>query len=198
MKIIGKNSLAKYLSYAFLVLFLFIAFHVIYEFIGFVITYINLKTNNNFLSETFYVGYSIDWGEKIITNPDHLFFRFKYPFSDQQMLTGNYTLGTFFNHAIVGIFWSIFLFYGYKISKALSKEDIFSKEIIRFLKTLYISIFVFVPLYIINWVIISKIPFSGSLFFSSFTHIFIAIIAAFTTEFFKKGYKLQSENDLTI
>ncbi|KFC36703.1 DUF2975 domain-containing protein [Elizabethkingia anophelis] len=198
MKIIGKNSLAKYLSYAFLVLFLFIAFHGIYEFIGFVITYINLKTNNNFLSETFYVGYSIDWGEKIITNPDHLFFRFKYPFSDQQMLTGNYTLGTFFNHAIVGIFWSIFLFYGYKISKALSKEDIFSKEIIRFLKTLYISIFVFVPLYIINWVIISKIPFSGSLFFSSFTYIFIAIIAAFNTEFFKKGYKLQSENDLTI
>ncbi|HAY3538729.1 hypothetical protein CMU09_03125 [Elizabethkingia anophelis] len=92
----------------------------------------------------------------------------------------------------------MFLFYGYKISKALSKEDIFSKEIIRFLKTLYISIFVFVPLYIINWVIISKIPFSGSLFFSSFTYIFIAIIAAFTTEFFKKGYKLQSENDLTI
>jgi hypothetical protein len=37
-------------------------------------------------------------------NPNQFFIFF----SDQQMLTGNYTLGTFFNHAIAGIFWSIF------------------------------------------------------------------------------------------
>jgi hypothetical protein len=184
MKIIGKNSLAKYLSYLFLILFIFIAFHVIYEFIGFAITYINLKTNNSFLSETFYVGHSIDWAEKIITNPDPSIFQIQIPFSDQQMLTGNYTLGTF---SIMPLpeFSGAYSFYGYKISKALSKEDIFSKEIIRFLKTLYISIFVFV-LYIINWVIISKIPLAAHFSFQVSPTYSLLLLQHLLLNFLKK------------
>ena len=65
MKIIGKNSFAKYLSYLFLILFIFIAFHVIYEFIGFAITYINLKTNNNFCRKLFMLDILLIGVEKL-------------------------------------------------------------------------------------------------------------------------------------
>ena len=63
MKLIGKNSVSKYFSYFFLILFWFIAFHFIYEIIGFSVLYYKYKTGSKILSEYFLLGNDVGWAK---------------------------------------------------------------------------------------------------------------------------------------
>ena len=153
MKLIGKNSVSKYFSYFFLVLFLFIAFHFIYEIIGFSVLYYKYKTGSNILSDYFLLGNDVGWAKNEYTNPikDVLKFKIYYPFTEQNLLTGIYTKSFIINSLISSSFFTIFSFVCYKITEALGKDYIFNLKTINWFKKLAWLSILFVPIQIINW-----------------------------------------------
>ena len=200
MKLIGKNSVSKYFSYFFLILFLFIAFHFIYEIIGFSVLYYKYKTGSNILSEYFLLGNDVGWAKNEYTNPikDVLKFKIYYPFTEQNLLTGIYNKSFIINSLISSSYFTVFSFVCYKITEALSKDYIFNLKTIDWFKKLAWLSILFVPIQIINWFFNLNLKMSASLLYSSFIFLSLGIILFFIIAFFKKGYELQSENDLTI
>ncbi len=200
MKLIGKNSVSKYLSYFFLGLFLFIAFHFIYEIIGFSVLYYKYKTGNNILSEYFLLGNDVGWSKNEYTNPlkDILKFKIYYPFTKQNLLTGIYSKNFMMSSIIGSGFFTVFIFVCYKITNALSKDQIFNIETIKWFKKLAWLSIIFVPIQIINWFYNLNFKMNADLFYISFIFLTLGTIIFFIIAFFKKGYELQSENDLTI
>ena len=200
MKLIGKNSVSKYFSYFFLVLFLFIAFHFIYEIIGFSVLYYKYKTGSNILSEYFLLGNDVGWAKNEYTNPikDILKFKIYYPFTEQNLLTGIYNKSFIINSLISSSYFTVFSFVCYKITEALSKDYIFNLKTIDWFKKLAWLSILFVPIQIINWFFNLNLKMSASLLYISFIFLSLGIILFFIIAFFKKGYELQSENDLTI
>ena len=140
MKLIGKNSVSKYFSYFFLILFLFIAFHFIYEIIGFSVLYYKYKTGSNILSEYFLLGNDVGWAKNEYTNPikDVLKFKIYYPFTEQNLLTGIYTKIFITNSLISSSFFTIFSFVCYKITEALGKDYIFNLKTINFVHIIHL------------------------------------------------------------
>ena len=200
MKLIGKNSVSKYFSYFFLVLFLFIAFHFIYEIIGFSVLYYKYKTGSNILSEYFLLGNDVGWAKNEYTNPikDVLKFKIYYPFTEQNLLTGIYIKNFIINSLIGSGFFTLFSFICYKITNSLSKDYIFNLKTINLFKKLAWLSILFVPIQIINWFYNLNLKFSADIFYISFIFLSLGIAIFFIIAFFKKGYELQSENDLTI
>ena len=200
MKLIGQNSISKYFSYFFLILFWFIVFHFIYEIIGFSVLYYKYKTGSNILSEYFLLGNDVGWAKNEYTNPikDVLKFKIYYPFTEQNLLTGIYTKSFIINSLISSSFFTIFSFVCYKITEALGKDYIFNLKTINWFKKLAWLSILFVPIQIINWFFNLNLKMSASLLYSSFIFLSLGIILFFIIAFFKKGYELQSENDLTI
>lgn len=200
MKFIGKNSVSKYLSYFFLVLFLFIAFHFIYEIIGFSVLYYKYRTGSNILSEYFLLGNDVGWVKNEYTNPlkDVLKFKIFYPFTTQNLLTGIYSKNLMIGNLIVTSFFTIFIFVCYKITNALSKNQIFNIKTINWFKKLAWLSIIYVPIEIINWFYNLNYKMSAYLLYISFIFLSLGTIIFFIIAFFKKGYELQSENDLTI
>ena len=200
MKLIGKNSVSKYFSYFFLVLFLFIAFHFIYEIIGFSVLYYKYKTGSNILSEYFLLGNDVGWAKNEYTNPikDVLKFKIYYPFTEQNLLTGIYTKSFIINSLISSSFFTIFSFVCYKITEALGKDYIFNLKTINWFKKLAWLSIIFVPIQIINWFYNLNLKFSADIFYISFIFLSLGIAIFFIIAFFKKGYELQSENYITI
>ena len=200
MKLIGKNSVSKYFSYFFLILFLFIAFHFIYEIIGFSVLYYKYKTGSNILSEYFLLGNDVGWAKNEYTNPikDVLKFKIYYPFTEQNLLTGIYTKSFIINSLISSSYFTVFSFVCYKITEALGKDYIFNLKTINWFKKLAWLSILFVPIQIINCFFNLNLKMSASLLYSSFIFLSLGIILFFIIAFFKKGYELQSENDLTI
>ena len=200
MKLIGKNSVSKYFSYFFLVLFLFIAFHFIYEIIGFSVLYYKYKTGSNILSDYFLLGNDVGWAKNEYTNPikDVLKFKIYYPFTEQNLLTGIYNKSFIINSLISSSFFTVFSFVCYKITDALSKDYIFNLKTINWFKKLAWLSILFVPIQIINWFYNLNLKFSADIFYISFIFLSLGIAIFFIIAFFKKGYELQSENDLTI
>ena len=200
MKLIGKNSVSKYFSYFFLVLFLFIAFHFIYEIIGFSVLYYKYKTGSNILSEYFLLGNDVGWAKNEYTNPikDVLKFKIYYPFTEQNLLTGIYNKSFIINSLISSSYFTVFSFVCYKITEALGKDYIFNLKTINWFKKLAWLSIIFVPNQIINWFYNLNLKFSADIFYISFIFLSLGIAIFFIIAFFKKGYELQSENDLTI
>ena len=200
MKLIGKNSVSKYFSYFFLVLFLFIAFHFIYEIIGFSVLYYKYKIGSNILSEYFLLGNDVGWAKNEYTNPikDVLKFKIYYPFTEQNLLTGIYNKSFIINSLISSSFFTVFSFVCYKITEALGKDYIFNLKTINWFKKLAWLSIIFVPIQIINWFYNLNLKFSADIFYISFIFLSLGIAIFFIIAFFKKGYELQSENDLTI
>ena len=200
MKLIGKNSVSKYFSYFFLVLFLFIAFHFIYEIIGFSVLYYKYKTGSNILPDYFLLGNDVGWAKNEYTNPikDVLKFKIYYPFTEQNLLTGIYIKSFIINSLISSSFFTVFSFVCYKITDALSKDYIFNLKTINWFKKLAWLSIIFAPIQIINWFFNLNLKMSASLLYSSFIFLSLGIILFFIIAFFKKGYELQSKNDLTI
>ena len=200
MKLIGKNSVSKYFSYFFLVLFLFIAFHFIYEIIGFSVLYYKYKTGSNILSDYFLLGNDVGWSKNEYTNPikDVLKFKIYYPFTEQNLLTGIYIKNFIINSLIGSGFFTLFSFICYKITNSLSKDYIFNLKTINLFKKLAWLSILFVPIQIINWFYNLNLKMSADLLYTNFIFLSLGIIIFFIIAFFKKGYELQSENDLTI
>lgn len=200
MKLIGKNSVSKYFSYFFLVLFLFIAFHFIYEIIGFSVLYYKYKTGSNILSDYFLLGNDVGWAKNEYTNPikDVLKFKIYYPFTEQNLLTGIYIKNFIINSLIGSGFFTVFSFICYKITNSLSKDYIFNLKTINLFKKLAWLSILFVPIQIINWFYNLNLKMSADLLYTNFIFLSLGIIIFFIIAFFKKGYELQSENDLTI
>ena len=200
MKLIGQNSISKYFSYFFLILFWFIVFHFIYEIIGFSVLYYKYKTGSNILSDYFLLGNDVGWSKNEYTNPikDVLKFKIYYPFTEQNLLTGIYNKSFIINSLISSSYFTVFSFVCYKITDALSKDYIFNLKTINWFKKLAWLSILFVPIQIINWFFNLNLKMSASLLYSSFIFLSLGIILFFIIAFFKKGYELQSENDLTI
>ena len=200
MKLIGQNSISKYFSYFFLILFGFIAFHFIYEIIGFSVLYYKYKTGSNILSDYFLLGNDVGWAKNEYTNPikDVLKFKIYYPFTEQNLLTGIYNKSFIINSLISSSFFTIFSFVCYKITEALGKDYIFNLKTINWFKKLAWLSIIFVPIQIINWFYNLNLKFSADIFYISFIFLSLGIAIFFIIAFFKKGYELQSENDLTI
>ena len=200
MKLIGQNSISKYFSYFFLILFGFIAFHFIYEIIGFSVLYYKYKTGSNILSEYFLLGNDVGWAKNEYTNPikDVLKFKIYYPFTEQNLLTGIYNKSFIINSLISSSYFTVFSFVCYKITEALSKDYIFNLKTIDWFKKLAWLSILFLPIQIINWFYNLNLKFSADIFYISFIFLSLGIAIFFIIAFFKKGYELQSENDLTI
>ena len=200
MKLIGQNSISKYFSYFFLILFWFIVFHFIYEIIGFSVLYYKYKTGSNILSEYFLLGNDVGWAKNEYTNPikDVLKFKIYYPFTEQNLLTGIYNKSFIINSLISSSYFTVFSFVCYKITEALGKDYIFNLKTINWFKKLAWLSIIFVPIQIINWFYNLNLKFSADIFYISFIFLSLGIAIFFIIAFFKKGYELQSENDLTI
>lgn len=196
MKLLGQKSVSTMLSYLFLALFIIMFLHSIYQLLGFGIGYYNWTTSHHLFSETFYVNDEIDYAS--YRKGEHVFFRFKYPFSEQQMMTGFFTLDRFIFHTFQSIFFCLFFFYGYKTFGDLTEKQLFSEKIIRHLKTFTVINSLYAPLYFLIWIFVFKSGLEGAMLMTCFAFFFLGIILHFITVFFKRGLQLQMENDLTI
>ena len=67
MKLIGKNSVSKYLSYFFYFLFIIFTLIGLYEILGFSVILYNEKTGSHFLSQTFYISQDVGWSNNFYT-----------------------------------------------------------------------------------------------------------------------------------
>lgn len=191
MKITGKNSVATIVKWTFLLCFLFIAFHLVYFFIGYGIASYKLSGN----SEIF--GNSITLGTNAIgLNPLNS-FQINYPFTDQNFMFGEFSWETFLMNAL-GFGALTFYFYTlYRIFDNLSTTPIFSNSILIWLKVFVWTNFSIGVVYFIVWNFTYETK-TLKVIFTAFPFVLIGTICLFAYDFFKKGYQLQSENDLTI
>lgn len=196
MKLLGPKSASSLMSKIFLALFIILLLHSVYQLFGFGIGYYNWTTSNNFLAETFYVNDEIDYAS--YKKGEYLFYKFKYPFSDKQMLTGFFTANTFINHTFQNIFFCLFLWYGYKLFKDFTARNIFTETTIRHLQTFSVINTLYAPLYFFIWIFIFRSGPEINMLMMCSAFLFLGIILHFVMAFFKKGFYLQSESDLTI
>lgn len=194
MKLIGTKSISTYLNKILLVGCIAQLCYLGYLIFGFITIYINLNADTDYLSEIFKFGNFNNEGEKPVS--DSLSFQFNMPFSNS-VTTGNYTLHTLLSIIFFLGFYSVFSFYLFKIFKGMSTDIIFNKEVIRSLKKFAILNILFIPLFsIILFFIDQSVNDIDPLFI--LIHLSTGIVILFIIEFFKKGYELQIQNDLTI
>ena len=118
-------------------------------------------------------------------------------------LTGNFIHGDYQFNVILTIslclFFAVLFFYVLSnIFKALKEEIIFNRKAIQNL-TLFTLLNLFVgPIlyFLIHYPIMQKTDYRDV--HNLILHLIFGIIALFITHIIKKGYKIQSENDLTI
>ncbi|MGG5210746.1 hypothetical protein ACQWU4_17605 [Chryseobacterium sp. MIQD13] len=194
MKLIGENSLSTAINKLLIIGFAGQVMYLGYLIFGFIVSYINQNTESNYFPETFKIGNFENEIKK--TNPESLSFQFKMPFSDA-VTKGDYTLLALTSIIFFLGFYSIFTFYLFKIFKGMSIETIFNQKVIIHLKQFGLLNIVFIPFYCILLFLIDQSLFRIDPIFI-LLHLSIGIIILFIIEFFKKGYELQTQNDLTI
>jgi hypothetical protein len=198
MKIIGKNSLSQYVSYLLFVLFILFTVQFVYEIIGFAVSYYNLKTGNQILSDFFIIGKDVGWNKNqwTIKMDDLLKFKFFIPFTEQNLLTGVFTLGQVLSNIIRGIFFVLFFYSSYKFLKEISKETVFNIDALTWLKRFgWLNIIFAVASILISLLYTHNI---FAMMYSVISFIFFGGMILFIVEFFKKGLELQDQVDLTI
>ncbi len=192
MKIIGKNSLAKFVNWGIAFVFLFFLFHFILFLIGYPICWYNAHTEYKFLPNIFTTGEELYSGIKEDT------FSIKYPFTSQNFFKGVFSNFIFFQ-GLLGFAGFSFYFYCLKrIFENFSNDIIFSHSLLKWTKIFLWFNVVFIGLYITFWYLVTKLVNPIQLVFSLIPFLLITLITVFALAFFKKGYELQSENDLTI
>ncbi|RXM40557.1 hypothetical protein BOQ62_05350 [Chryseobacterium sp. CH21] len=194
MKLIGEKSISTVLNKILLVGSIAQLLYLGYIILGFIIVSINIHQGTHYFSETFKTGNFNN--ELTKTAADSSDFQFNMPLSDS-VIKGNYTLYTFISIIFFIGFYSLFTFYLFRIFKGMSSEIIFNTKVIQDLKLFAMLNIIFIPvyctiLYFMDQSIYSIDPMLILL------HLTLGIIILFIIEFFKKGYELQSENDLTI
>ena len=113
-------------------------------------------------------------------------------------LTGYYKANVIITVVILLCFSSIFFFLLSNILKALKEKGIFNKKAIINLKLFTILNLIIGPsLYLlIHFPIMQKTNFGD--IHNLILHLIVSMISFFVLYIFKKGYSVQSENDLTI
>lgn len=194
MKLIGPRSISTGLSYLFLLLFIFLAVNSIYMTFAFGVGYYNWTYSHNLLPNIIEVAKM----RQALSPEFQVYFIFKYPFSNVQMVMGFFTLKTFVFHTFQNVFFCLFFFFAYKVFKELNNQKLFTENIIRQLTIFSIINLLYAPAYFVIWIYIFKSSIGSSMVITSFAFLFLGIIMYFIKVFFKKGYQLQYENDLTI
>ncbi|KFE97740.1 hypothetical protein IX39_18410 [Chryseobacterium formosense] len=194
MKLLGPKSISTGLSYLFLLLFIFLLLHTIYMTFLFGVSYYNYTNSEHLLPEVIEIGKS----RGNHPPPFDVYFIFKYPFSNQQMMMGFFTKQTVMFHSFQNIFFCLFFLFLYKIFNHLNNHNLFTEKIIQQLKIFSIINILYAPLYFFIWVYLFNASLDGSIIITCLIFFFLGITMYFTSAFFKKGYQLQSENDLTI
>ena len=198
MKIVGKNSLSKYLSYLLFFVFVICLLHFIYHVIGHSILLYKHQSGSQIFSNTFILSKDVGWTQNKWTIPmnDVLKFKINYPFTQVQAVTGVYGILQIFNNTIGMLFITLFFFFSYKSLKEMSSEKLFNAQAIKWLKR-----FGYLNLLVGLFSIVEMVAFrsvKGSAFLQFFFLGFLGLMVLFIVQFFKKGYELQSEIDLTI
>lgn len=191
MKIIGKNSLLYWLRIPFVIYaigFISISLWIF----SLMFYYIFTGTTNSFISKSHWrtPNNNSQINSEII--------QFQYPFTKMVLATENTTEGI--TLAFVGLLSICFiLFFVMRIVTKLSKDEIFTKDIIGDLKFLGFGLMIFG---VITLIIDFTDGFKGNVtrfdLTPPFFYIIIGLILIFLKEIFAKGYKIQEENDLTI
>lgn len=198
MKLIGKNSASKYISYFFAFLFLVFFLAGIYELMGWFVSYYNHQTNNNILSKVFTTGTDVGWSKNQWTKKmdDLEKYKFYIPFTDNNFRTGIFSVSTFIGNSFGNIFLMVFTYFSYRIFKEFSKENFFNEKTIYFLNVFAWFCIIFL---IVNTIInLFIVKYFGISLMYGFWHFILGIMILFVKEFFKRGYELKSENDFTI
>lgn len=194
MKLIGEKSLSTILNKILLICCVGQLLYLGYLIFGFIVVSINLQQDTHYLSDIFWVGNFTNEGAK--ESQDSLNFRFSMPFSDS-VTTGSYTWHTLISILFFLGFYSAFTFYLFKIFKGMSTDIIFNVNVIRNLKQFAILNILFIPVYCILLYFLKQSVYSIDPMLV-LIHFTTGIIILFIMEFFKKGYELQIQNDLTI
>lgn len=185
MKIIGKNSLLYWLRIPFAVYTVGFIMSCVWI-IGLIALYFISGNLNSFTSQS-------TWA-----NSNTEIVQFKYPFTKMVMATENTSEGILL--AAVGLLsFSFILFFAMKIFNQLSKEEIFTKSIIKDFKLLGFGMiafgFVTMILDVTDGFNFNKKSFDLT---PPFFYILVGFILIFLKEIFVKGQRIQEENDLTI
>ncbi|MBB6331937.1 hypothetical protein HNP24_002887 [Chryseobacterium sediminis] len=194
MKLIGEKSLSAILNKILLAASIAQLLYLSYLIFGFIIVYLNIHQGTQYFSDTFKTG---DFNNEVTkTTADSSAFQFNLPLTGS-VIKGSYTLYTFISIIFFIGFYSLFTFYLFRIFKGMSKEIIFDIKVIRDLKLFAILNIIFIPVYCVVLYFMDKSVYSIDPMFI-LLHLTLGIIILFIIEFFKKGYELQTENDLTI
>jgi hypothetical protein len=198
MKIIGKNSLSQYMSYLLFALFIFFIAQFIYVLIGFAVSYYNLKTGNQILSDFFIIGKDVGWGRTkwIATLDEVMKYKFYVPFTEQNLQSGLFTLSGILNQILGAVFINLFFYCSYNFFKEISQENVFNKIALLWLKRFGWLNIIYTALTFIMTPFSTKSVFAIGFF--SIIFLFFGALILFIVEFFKKGLELQNQADLTI
>lgn len=198
MKTIGQNYLLKYLSYVLYFLFVICILHFIYDLIGHSILFYKDQSSSEIFSNTFILSKDVGWTQNKWTIPmnDLLKFKINYPFTQVQVVSGVYGISQIFTNMVGMLFITLFFFFSYKSLKEMSSEKLFNPEAIKWLKRFgYLNLAV-------GLISIAQMIFFGTLQGSALIQFlflaFLGLMVLFMVQFFKKGYELQAEIDLTI
>lgn len=198
MKLIGKNSASKYISWILFGLFLLTGLHFIYEVIGHSILFYKFKTGSDVLDSTFMLGNDVGWAKNKWTTlfSEELKFKINYPFSDRQLVTGFYKPLQIITNIFAFLYFSLLFYFSYRSFREFSSDRVFSSRAVSNLRKLgYINIIFAIMLLLPSLWFYEMSPYA----LLQFLFIgFFGILILFIVAFFKKGYELQSENDLTI
>ena len=198
MKIIRQNSLLKYFSYVLYFIFVICVLHLIYNLVGYSILYYKYQSGSDIFSNTFILSKDVGWTQNRWTIPmnDLLKFKINYPFTQVQVVSGVYGISQIVTNTIGMLFITLFFFFSYKSLKEMSSEKLFNPEAIKWLKRFgYLNLAV-------GLISIAQMIFFGTLQGSALLQFlflaFLGLMVLFMVQFFKKGYELQAEIDLTI
>lgn len=194
MKLIGEKSISTILSKILLIGCMGQLLYLGYLIFGFIVAYTNLHQETLFFSDIFKTGNFNNEVDSTASNA--LAFQFNIPFSEA-VIKGNFTFSTFTSILFFLGFYSLFTFYLFRIFKGMSTDIIFNKETIRYLRKFAFLNIIFIPIYSIVLYFIDQSVYSIDPMFI-LLHLATVIIIIFIIEFFKKGYELQTQTDLTI
>lgn len=194
MKLIGEKSISTILNKILLAVSISQLLYLGYLIFGFIIVYLNIHQGTQYFPDTFKTG---DFNNEVTkTTADSLTFQFSMPLTNS-IVRGSYTLYTFISIIFFIGFYSLFTFYLFRIFRGMSREIIFNIKVIQDLKLFAFLNILFIPVYCVVLYFMDKSVYSIDPMFI-LLHLTLGIIILFIIEFFKKGYELQIENDLTI
>lgn len=171
MKLFGQKSISTYLFYGTRIASLgstLLALYIIFSF-----SFDNFEVNNGR-------------------------FRIPFPLFSYFDLKGIYETSVITSIVLILLYIGVFLFSASMILKSFKSEVLFSTNAIRNLNVFAVINLVAFPIfYVVLRIVILKVPIFGGLH-NLFLSLVLGILMLFVSAIFKRGLKVQNENDLTI